>query len=282
MLLPALLVALIAFHIFLVRAHGIAEEPLNGESTETKPEKVYRFFPEHLWRSSIVFVGVFLILLGLSTWGHIPREPIAGTRVDSYLPRPEWYYMWLFQLLTLFPGKFEWVGSLVVPLLGVTLLFALPFLDRRSKHLGTRNRPLPLAVGCMVVVGIAYLTCMGFAGAKPYGQTFLIPDRALSTSEQRGLYLYADRECAYCHQINGTGGRRVGPDLTNEIAKHRTGDFIAQYIHNPQSINRTSIMPKYDLPDSDLHALADFILALDHPTKTVTRAEALGENGKQP
>lgn len=280
MLLPALLVALIAFHIFLVRAHGIAEEPLNGEATETKPEKVYRFFPEHLWRSSIVFVGVFLILLGLSTWGHIPREPVAGTRVDSYLPRPEWYYMWLFQLLTLFPGKFEWVGSLIVPLLGVTLLFALPFLDRRSKHLGMRNRPLPMAVGCMVVVGIAYLTCMGFAGAKPYGQTILIPDRPLSASEQRGLYLYADRECAYCHQINGTGGHRVGPDLTNEIAKHRTGDFIAQYIHNPQSIYRTSIMPKYDLSDADLHALADFVLSLDHPTKVVTRAQALGEERK--
>src|SRR5206468_1780537 len=185
-----------------------------------------------------------------------------------------------FHLLTLFPGRFEWVGSLIVPLLGVTLLLALPFLDRRSKRLGTRNRPLPLAVGCTVVVGIIYLTCMGFAGAKPYGQSILIPDRPLSASEQRGLYLYADRECAYCHQINGQGGHRAGPDLSNEVAKHRTQDYIARYIHNPQSINRTSIMPKYDLSDADLHALADFILALDHPSKLVTRAQALGEERK--
>src|SRR5262249_49117932 len=132
MLLPALLVGFIAFHIYLVRAHGIAEEdeqpspspgtpgegggegfsrsdtkhphpnPLPGYR-ERKPE--YRFFPEHLWRSSIVFLGVFLILLGLSLWAQMPREPVAGTLVESYLPRPEWYYMWLFQLLTLFPGK---------------------------------------------------------------------------------------------------------------------------------------------------------------------------------
>src|SRR2546421_3164806 len=59
MLLPAILVAFIAFHIYLVRAHGIAEESSDTESSSATPEKVYRFFPEHLWRSSLVFVGVF-------------------------------------------------------------------------------------------------------------------------------------------------------------------------------------------------------------------------------
>src|SRR5205823_9432336 len=78
MLLPALLVAFIAFHIYLVRAHGIAEEEPEDEASEgsAEPKKVYRFFPEHLWRSTIVFIAVFLILLGLSRFGHIPREPI--------------------------------------------------------------------------------------------------------------------------------------------------------------------------------------------------------------
>src|SRR5262245_11758812 len=90
MLLPALLVALIGFHIYLVRAHGIAEETADEQSPLPleKPEKPYRFFPEHLWRSSIVFVAVFLILLGLSSFAHVPREPVAGTLVESYLPRP--------------------------------------------------------------------------------------------------------------------------------------------------------------------------------------------------
>jgi ubiquinol-cytochrome c reductase cytochrome b subunit len=227
---------------------------------------------------------VFLILLGLSQFAHVPREPVAGTPTESYLPRPEWYYMWLFQLLTLFHGKWEAVGSLLIPLLGVTLLFALPFLGRRNARLGVRNRPLPLAIGVTVIVGLVYLTMMGFAGARPYGQTINVPDRPLTASEQRGLHLFADRECAYCHQINGQGGRRVGPDLVNEIAKHRSSEYLAQYIKNPQSINRSSIMPKYDLSDADLKALADFILALDFskaPLKTVSRAEALGQDGKQ-
>jgi ubiquinol-cytochrome c reductase cytochrome b subunit len=283
MLLPALLVGFIAFHIYLVRAHGIAEEDEDALTPSEGNEKVYRFYPEHLWRSSIVFLAVFLILLGLSLWAHIPREPVAGTLVESYLPRPEWYYMWLFQLLTLFPGHLEWVGSLVIPLLGVALLFLLPFLGKRNARIGVRNRPLPLAIGMTVIVAIVYLTVMGFAGARPYGDVVTVPDRQLTASEQRGLYLYVDRQCAYCHQIDGAGGHRRGPDLANEIAKRHSRDYLVRYIHDPQSVNRTSIMPRYDLPQQDLESLADFILSLDfskYHSKTIARDAVLGDQRK--
>jgi ubiquinol-cytochrome c reductase cytochrome b subunit len=278
MLLPALLVAMIAFHIFLVRAHGIAE-PEEGEELAATNGRVYRFYPEHLWRSSIVFVSVFLILLGLSRYAQIPREPVAGTLVEDYLPRPEWYYMWLFQLLTYFPGKYEAVGSLAIPFIGVALLFALPFLGK-SGRMGIKNRPMPLAIGGSLIVGIVYLTCMGFAGARRYGQTMPVPNRQLTESERRGLFLYADRQCAYCHQINGQGGRRNGPDLSNVTVKHRSREYLAQYIHNPQSIRSTSIMPKYELPSADLNALADYLLSLRGELKTLSREEVLAARVK--
>jgi quinol-cytochrome oxidoreductase complex cytochrome b subunit len=282
MLLPALLVAVLAIHIYLVRVHGISEHDeveVDGSRSPTFPAKPYRFYPEHAWRSAIVYALGLGVLILLSIFAHIPREQIAGTLVEDYLPRPEWYYMWLFQLLTYFPGKWEAVGSLAIPFLGVTLLFALPFLDR-SRRRGASKRPLPLAVGVTAIVGITYLTVMGFAGAKPYGKVIPVPDRALNQSEQRGLFLFADRECAYCHQINGQGGHRAGPDLANVNAKSRTRDYLTQYIKNPQSINSTSVMPKYDLPKDDLTALADFILALDlskERLKTISREEVLGK-----
>ena len=302
MLLPALLALFAVFHIYLVRIHGMAvetaeevpapksPEPASGapvppvlESRDAKPaERLYRFYPEHAWRSAVVFTVVFLALIALSLFGHIPREKIAGTLVPDYLPRPEWYYMWLFQLLTYFPGKWEVVGSIAIPVLGLILLFAVPFMGR-ARLLGVANRPLALAVGVTAMVGIVYLTVQGFAGVRPYGQFIPVPDRPLSASERRGLFLYADRECAYCHQVNGQGGHRVGPDLSNMVAKHRTREYLARYIKDPQAIKPTAIMPKYDLPQSDLDALADFVLSLDfsrYSMKVETRAEAMSPTAR--
>jgi ubiquinol-cytochrome c reductase cytochrome b subunit len=283
MLLPALLVAVLALHIYLVRVHGISEEdaeparpPTNGDA---KPARPYRFYPEHAWRSSIVYAVGLLVLILLSVFAHIPKDAAAGTLVPDYLPRPEWYYMWLFQLLTYFPGKWEAVGSLAIPFIVVTLLFIMPFLDR-SRRIGVHNRPLPLAIGVTAIVGIAYLTALGFAGATPYGQIIPVPDRQLAASESRGLHLYVERECSYCHQIAGRGGHRGGPDLSNMVAKDRSRDYLARYIKDPQAINPTSIMPKYDLPQADLSALADFLLTLDRTPKTVTREQALAQGVK--
>jgi quinol-cytochrome oxidoreductase complex cytochrome b subunit len=297
MLLPMVLIGFIAFHIYLVRVHGISEHSSEAEpsppipdaedaaeatnGSPATPKKVYRFYPEHALRSATLFTAVFLVLIALSVYAEIPREQVAGTLVENYLPRPEWYYMWLFQLLTYFPGKWEAVGSLAFPFLAVLLLFALPFLGR-SRYIGIRNRALPLAGGVTIIVALVYLTVMGFAGARPYGQTILIPDRPFTPSESRGLFLYADRECSYCHQISGEGGHRVGPDLSNVSAKHRTPDYLMRYIKNPQSINSTSVMPKYDLPEADLRALADFMLSLDfnkHSAKQVKRSEVLSKAG---
>ena len=128
-LLPALLLLFVAGHIYLVRLHDIAS-PAETEPKSSAEEKTYRFFPEHLFRCSVAFSVIFGIILALAFFAQVPLEKAAGTVDPSYLPRPEWYFMWLFQLLTFFPGKFEIVGSLLIPAAGVILLFCLPFLSR--------------------------------------------------------------------------------------------------------------------------------------------------------
>jgi ubiquinol-cytochrome c reductase cytochrome b subunit len=185
--------------------------------------------------------------------------------------------MWLFQLLTYFSGAWETVGSLVVPALGIGLLFAVPFLGK-PRLLGLAHRPLPLALGSTAIVGIVYLTLMGFESARPYGEIVPVPDRVLTASESRGLLVFADRECAYCHQIQGKGGHRTGPDLANVPARGRRLQYLADYVKNPQAVSATSVMPKYDLPEADLKALGEFMLALDfgkHPVKLLKRADVL-------
>ena len=258
LILPALMLGLIAVHIYLVRLHGMAAE----SEPETAPGRINRFFPEHLARASVAFALVIAALAGLSALAGVPLEDVAGTQDPAYLPRPEWYYMWLFQLLTYFPGRWEIVGSLAIPLVGTGILFAVPWLGRSSSR-RIADRPLAAAFGVSGVVVVAYLTITAFAGVQPYGRIVPIPDRPLTEVELQGLSVFVERECAYCHHIGGRGGRREGPDLANMAAKGRTVDGLMQYIKDPQQVSRTSIMPKYDLPPGELRGLAEFILALD-------------------
>lgn len=274
LLLPALLASLAAFHIYLVRIHGLAGKDDKTDAQEARP---YRFYPEHGFRSLSVFAGVLLILMGLSVFGSIPRENIAGTIIDSYLPRPEWYYMWMFQLLTYFSGPWEGVGSLALFALGGILIFSVPFLGR-PKISGLADRPLAMAVGVTAIMGIVYLSLVAFAGVKSYGDVIPVPDRKLTAVEERGLHVYVERECAYCHQIQGRGGHRTGPDLANIAKKGRDIGYLSKFVKDPQSVRSSSIMPKYELPEKDLRALAEFVLALDfskYPVKILRRDEVL-------
>ena len=282
LLLPALTAIFVLIHIYLVRVHDIAG---HGGENSSEEEKTDRFFPEHLFRCSIAFGVVFGIIILLAVYADVPLENVAGTVDPAYLPRPEWYYMWLFQLLTFFPGKFEIVGSLVIPIAGVIILFCLPFLSKTELR-GMADRPLATAVGFTCLVGIIYLTLMGFEGARPYGRIIVIPDRQLTQPEHKGLNVYVERECAYCHHIAGRGGRIQGPDLSNVVARGRTKEWLTKFIKDPQAVSPWSIMPKYDLKEQDLNNLSDFILALDfdrHAMKITTRkdinAKFLSEQG---
>jgi cbb3-type cytochrome oxidase cytochrome c subunit len=146
------------------------------------------------------------------------------------------------------------------------------------------NRPLATAAGVTGIVCIVYLTLTGFGGARPYGNIILVPDRVLTPTETLGLQAYVKHECAYCHTIQGQGGLRVGPDLSNIKAKRRTVDYVSAFIKNPQSKSRWSIMPKYDLSETELKALADFVLGLDfdrYDTKTITKADVTSGITKQ-
>ena len=118
----------------------------------------------------------------------------------------------------------------------------------------------------------------GFGGARPYGDLIRVPDRPLTPTETLGLQAFVKNDCAYCHHIQGRGGRRVGADLANINAKGRRAEYVAAFIKNPQSKSAWSIMPKYDIPEAELKALADFVLSLDfdrHGARAITKEEVV-------
>jgi mono/diheme cytochrome c family protein len=161
-----------------------------------------KFFPDIIYKDMIVSFGLFLLLIALATFIGVKTEPPADPSDSSYIPRPEWYFLFLFELLKYFPGKIEWVGTTVVPLIAVLALLLLPFYDRRRvRH--WHSRILEILLMSVVVVGVVTLTLKavlttpeqeGFNVAGSIGQQYTAGE------ELFGI------QCVECHGTEGEGG----------------------------------------------------------------------------
>ncbi len=172
LLLPALLVPLVILHLYLVYRHGIAPAPGN----EATARKTKRFYPDQLAEDLVVSLIVLVILFGLTAIWGIPTEDRADPSSTTYVPRPEWYFLFFFQLLKYFEGPvWEPIGVVVLPLLVIALLFVLPLLDRRSER-RPRLRPYAMGAAGLAVVALAGLTYLGSVQAPP-GTRAAPPDR---------------------------------------------------------------------------------------------------------
>jgi mono/diheme cytochrome c family protein len=121
-----------------------------------------RFWPDSIYKDLIVSFGIFIVLILLATFVGVPGTPRANPSDTSYVPRPEWYFLFLFKFLALYGqipvlGKIEWIATAVVPGLAVLVLFVLPLTDRGPYRHYSR-RLLALTVMAVFVVTIVVLT----------------------------------------------------------------------------------------------------------------------------
>ncbi len=154
-------------------------------------EKGVPFFPDIIFKDAVVSLLIFLVLVALAYFLGAPVEERANPNDTSYTPRPEWYFLFLFQLLKYFPGNLEVIGAMVLPGLLILLLIALPFIDKSAKR-HFLNRPFASVTALAVVAGIGVLTILAAAEAPPPQETVVV-DRAAA--------LYTDN-CANCHGPN--------------------------------------------------------------------------------
>jgi len=260
LIFPALLAIGIVVHIYMVRVHDVAGHWTSDGSQE---EKTARFYPDQVFKGIIAFTIVFAAILLMSIYVDPPLEQPALTPDPNYIPRPDWYFMWLYKILTFFPGELEFIGTLAIPVGGMLILFLLPFFNR-MKNRSPADRPLAIALGIAIAVGIVFTNLMGMADSHPYGKVVVVPDRQLTQTEMKGAQVWVEKDCAYCHNVLGQGGRRgYGPDLSNVIAKDRTRDWLIASVRDPQSVSRWNIMPKYENTEEELNLLADYMLSLD-------------------
>ena len=131
-----------------------------GPWNPKKLEKTGRFWPDQTFKDLLV---VGLILVGLICLSAFVRAPISGPADpldNSYTPKPEWNFLFLYEALKAFKGSWEWMGTTAIPMLLVLLLFAVPFIDRNEKRNPLR-RPIAMLSGFMFVAVILVLTFIG-------------------------------------------------------------------------------------------------------------------------
>jgi mono/diheme cytochrome c family protein len=203
------------------------------ERYKAAKEKGVPFFPDIIFKDVVVSLVVFIILVALAYFIGVPTEARADPNDATYTPRPEWYFLFLFQLLKYFPGNLEVIGVMVIPGLFILLLFALPFIDKSAKR-HFLSRPYASVAALLIVAGIGTLTVLSVREAPP-------PQVAAPVDQAAALYA---RNCANCH---GPGIQvPPGTDL------HQ---LIAQGKHEG--------MPAWggDLSTDEIDALAGFIVS---------------------
>jgi quinol-cytochrome oxidoreductase complex cytochrome b subunit len=258
LLLPPLTMLLIAIHIYLVRKHGVA--PAVGD---TAPRK--KFFPEQVFKDTVgTFIG-FAVLVVIAIAFQTPLEKLADPTDTKYIPRPEWYFLFLFQTLKFFNGSLEVIGAVVLPGLAVLTLFLIPFIDR-GPMLQLRKRTFAFLVVAIAAIGWTGLTAAAIATTPKTAESTeatVNPTaewQLLSPQELAGIGYFRRENCNACHP--GGSQRGIGPDLTKMPAAHRTATWMIPHFKRPSAIVPGSSMPPVQLNNSQLNALSAFILKL--------------------
>lgn len=217
-LLPAALIGFVVSHLYLMRRHGISGPIVPRQGPRTP------FYPYHALKDTIAIAAVFALLLALALTVPAPLDPMADPSDASYVPRPEWYFLSLFQLLKYFPGPLEPVATLVIPGLLVAALFLLPFLDRsRDRHPLKRR----VITGGFALVGTAIvaLTWLGLQDSPAHAD----PD-AWGPIAIGGRELVSDSRCVSCHREGG-----LAADLQH-TKLGRDPEWLISHVQDPEVV----------------------------------------------
>ena len=165
-----------------------------------------KFFPDIIYKDLLISFALFVLLVGLAIYVGVPAEPPVDPNDSSYVPRPEWYFLFLFELLKYFPGQIEWVGTTLLPGIAILALLLLPFYDK-SPYRFWRKRKFAVTLMSLMVTGIIALTILAAASTPEQEESLL----ASSISDQiiAGQDLYSI-QCVECHGAEGEGGEIIG------------------------------------------------------------------------
>ena len=233
-----------------------------GPTTEPDPREP--FFPFQAARDGIVILAIVLALFWLAARHPAPLERLADPTNTSYVPRPEWYFLPLFQLLKFFKGPLEPIGTAILPGVSVLLLALVPWLDRGvSRRPGDRRLVLAAGgAGAALLLGLLYFGVLdtpkgSLSGLDPASQP--PPDARLLG----GLAAYERRGCTACHGIDGLPGADPAARTVALAARGQalTGDALTAHVKE-KSVKAPATEEDGENPDKDIPSLLAYVDAL--------------------
>jgi menaquinol-cytochrome c reductase cytochrome b/c subunit len=254
---------------------------------EDVKERGKPFYPYAMFHDTVMSLVVVAVIVGLAiVWkystpgNHITTDAgwlgklydaPADPGTINFVPRPDWYFYFLFYLLRIF----KWpdsvlLGTIGLPTVLLVMLLAVPFVDIRSERRLLR-RPVALVASVLVVVSMGVLTYKGATAKEALGTELVahVPSWAAkegftgNAKAVAGAKLFAVSGCLNCHTYNGDGGHNLGaPELTAEGAKNKGLAFEVAHLKCPACVNAGSPMPSFaGLGETRLQQLAAFLVA---------------------
>jgi cytochrome c553 len=239
------------------------------------------FFPYAMFHDTVMsFVVVSVIIALASIWyftsGEEPGDSgVLGPRyaeqadpgTTQFIPRPDWYFYFLFYLLRIF----KWPETVILATIGIPtilliLLIMVPFYDRRRERRIAR-RPVAVVAALLVIASMGVLTYKGATAKESLGgeNLALVPEwvqqQGLSADGEAGAKIFAQAGCMGCHTYLGAGSPNLGaPDLSEEGAKGRGEEFQISHLKCPSCVNPGSPMPPFtNFTDEQYQQLAAFL-----------------------
>ena len=292
--IPGMLIAFVGLHVLMVLKLGINEWPMPGRVVKrTTYEREYHaltkqdgapFVPYAIWKD--LFFAAFIILaIAACAFYFGPFGPTGqpDPTIIQTAPKPDYFFLWLYALLSLLPPSMETPFLLIGPVVAILALILLPFLSGEGEKSWKRR---PIAVLTVMLIAITLGTFTRLAQFAPWSPKMNawsgdpVPDRFVhgtTALERQGALVFQVKQCRNCHSLGETGGKR-GPSL-DAVAVRLTQDQLIR-----QVIQGGGNMPAYgnNLSPAETTALVAFLETLhpegQTPAHDASRDLALGES----
>ena len=286
-IVPGALIAFVGVHLLMVLKLGINEWPMPGrvvkratylkEYHELTQKDGVKFMPD-AFRKDLVFSGLIIMALVAcaALFGPFGPKGQPDPTVVQAVPRPDYFFLWMYAALALLPPQMETILLLVGPAVVIGFLLVLPLLAGTGEK-SWRRRPVAVLCVLLAIISLAAFTQLGtYAPWSPSMDAWSsapVPPKLLagrSALERQGAVVFQAKQCRNCHALGGEGGLR-GPAL-DTVATRLTGDELIR-----QVLQGRGNMPAYgkNLSPPETTALVAFLNSLHPPDQTPARDASL-------